>query len=357
MKKTVISTILTATLLLTGCAGDTESIEASAEAQTTSAVTDTATTETYATEEATEAVPERIYPDNSYKALDRAFLSEEVAERGSVVKFTYETKDNVGGGDTVYEKYALVYLPAGYDENDTETRYNVMYFMHGGSDSPEWFLKGEGQKSEFAYLFDSLIANGEMEPAIICFVSYYTEYRHDDTQNCLNFHNELMNDLIPAFESKYHTYAEDVTPDGIRASRLHRAFGGFSMGAVTTWATFENRLDSIAYYLPVSGDCWALGGTAGGSQSQRTAEHLAEAVRNSGFTAEDFYIYTGCGGNDIAEPNLRPQADAMAQLGDPFIHCENFADGNFYFCLYENGGHDKNTVLNVMYNGLPKMFG
>lgn len=302
-------------------------------------------------------VPERIYPDNAYKALDNSYRTAEIEERGSVVKFTYETKDNVGGSDTVYEKYALAYLPAGYDENDTETRYNVMYFMHGGSDSPEWFLKGEGKQSEFSLLFDYLIANGEMEPAIICFVSYYTDYCRDDTKNCINFHYELMNDLIPAFEAKYHTYAEDVTPEGISASRLHRAFGGFSMGAVTTWSMLENRLDSFGYFMPVSGDCWALGGTAGGSQSARTAEHLAQAVNNSGYTAEDFYIYTGCGGNDIAEPNLRPQAEAMAELSDTFIQCDNFADGNFYFCLYERGGHDKNTVLNIMYNGLPKMFG
>ncbi len=358
MKPKMIISLLAATLFLTGCTGNTENIVDDIKDQTSATeLTTVATTQAVVTEEAVEIAPERIYPDNTYKVLDPEYRNAEIAERGTVVKFTYDTKDNVGGGDTIYQKYALAYLPAGYDENDTETRYNVMYFMHGGSDSPEWFLNGEGQKSQFAYMFDYMIANGEMEPAIICFVSYYTEYRSDDTQNCLNFHHELMNDLIPAFESKYHTYAEDVTPESIRASRLHRAFGGFSMGAVTTWATFENRLDSIAYYMPVSGDCWALGGTAGGSRPTATAEHLAQVVKNSGFTAEDFYIYTGCGGNDIAEPNLRPQADAMAQLTDTFIECDNFADGNFYFCLYENGGHDKNTVLNVMYNGLPKMFG
>lgn len=358
MKKKTISAILIAAILLTGCAGKTESKEELTDTHTSATeATTSVVTEVPITEEATETVSERIYPDNTYKALDPNYRNAEIAERGTVVKFTYDTKDNVGGGDTVYQKYALAYLPAGYDENDTETRYDVMYFMHGGSDSPEWFLRGEGEESPFSYMFDYMIANGEMEPAIICFVSYYTEYRSDDTQNCLNFHHELMNDLIPAFESKYHTYAEDVTPEGIRASRRHRAFGGFSMGAVTTWATFENRLDSIAYYMPVSGDCWALGGTAGGSRPTATAQHLADAVKNSGFTAEDFYIFTGCGGNDMAKPNLEPQAEAMKELDDTFIHCDNFADGNFYYCLHEGGGHDKNTVLNVMYNGLPKMFG
>ena len=49
--------------------------------------------------------------------------------------------------------------------------------------------------------------------------------------------------------------------------------------------------------------------------------------------------------------------EAMKKLDDTFIICDNFADGNFYHCLYEGGGHDKNTVMHVMYNGLPKMFG
>lgn len=49
-----------------------------------------------------------------------------------------------------------------------------------------------------------------------------------------NYHNELINDLIPAVESTYSTYAADTTPDGLRESRDHRAFCGFSMGSVTT---------------------------------------------------------------------------------------------------------------------------
>lgn len=52
-------------------------------------------------------------------------------------------------------------------------------------------------------------------------------------------HNELLNDLIPAVESRYSTYAEDTTPVGIAASRDHRGFGGFSMGSVNMWCTFR----------------------------------------------------------------------------------------------------------------------
>ena len=41
---------------------------------------------------------------------------------------------------------------------------------------------------------------------------------------------------------------------------------------------------------------------------------------------------------------------------ETFIYCDNFADGNLYQCIYEQGGHDINSVMRVMYNGLPKLF-
>lgn len=71
-----------------------------------------------------------------------------------------------------------------------------------------------------------------------------------------NFHNELVNDLIPAVESKYSTYAGSTDPEGIAASRGHRGFGGFSMGSVNTWHTFEYCLDYFRYFMPMSGSLY-----------------------------------------------------------------------------------------------------
>ena len=44
------------------------------------------------------------------------------------------------------------------------------------------------------------------------------------------FHLDLRENLIPAVESRFHTYAENTTEEGLEASREHRAFGGFSLG-------------------------------------------------------------------------------------------------------------------------------
>ena len=281
MKKTGFLLAVLVTAMLTGCAAKENNQSADG------AVEETVTP--YPTEEPEieeEQMEERIYPDNAYQVRPSDYTNNQWAPRGSVVSFIYDTKNHQSEDETVYQKSALVYLPACYDENDTETKYNVLYLMHGGSDSPQWFLGREGGVSQITRMLDSMIEKGEIEPLIICAVSYYTEYCSDYTKNCLDFHYELMNDVIPAFETKYPTYAEDVTPEGLAASRGHRAFGGFSMGAVTTWSVLEHCLDEFAYFLPISGDCWALGGTAGGSKSYETAVHLATTIEEAGKTGE-----------------------------------------------------------------------
>lgn len=136
--------------------------------------------------------------------MNTDYLNNSWAPQGKVERFWYDTRDNAGGGSQTYKKSALVYVPAGYDSSK---KYNVLYLMHGGSDSPEWFFGGEGKSSNITRMMDSMIAAGDIEPLIVCAVSYYTEYRSDDKSNCLNFHHELMKDVIPAFEKKYSTYA------------------------------------------------------------------------------------------------------------------------------------------------------
>lgn len=343
-KKIMLALTLIASL--TACAG-----EGTSPSSTLSSVP--AVTEEIPKEE--ENPMPRTYPDNFYTEPPQEYIKDDSEPRGSVVKFEYETENHLSDDGKTYQKYALVYLPEGYSEDD-DKKYNIMYLMHGGSDSPEWFFGGEGRSTDFTHMIDCLIADGSMEPAIIVAVSYYTDYEGDFTKNCLNFHYELTADLMPALEGKYRTYADSTDDEDFSDSRLHRAFGGFSMGAVTTWSVFENCLDKFAYFMPISGDCWELGMTAGGSKPDEVAKALEESVIASGYGSEDFVIYSGCGGNDIAEPNLTPQIDAMKKL-DTFKFCDNFADGNLYKCVYASGWHDPNTVIRVMYNALPKMFG
>ncbi len=104
MKSRNLSLITALVILMTGCSADTEigSLNNS-EADSSASATAEVTSQAFETEEAAVTVLERIYPDNTYKPLDSAYRKAEIAVRGSVVRFTYQTRDNVGGGDTLYE--------------------------------------------------------------------------------------------------------------------------------------------------------------------------------------------------------------------------------------------------------------
>ena len=199
-----------------------------------------------------EKIPKKLQeiPADYYTEADR---------QGSLVELNYETYES-----RTYEqksrklnKRAIVYLPYGYSENE---RYNVFYLMHGGwSNETTWFGTPE-RPGTFKNVIDHAVSDGKMKPFIIVCPTYNNESPSDSGDYTLaygtltvNYHNELMNDLIPAVEGTYSTYADNVTPEGIKASRDHRAFGGFSMGSVATWHTFLNCLDAFRYFMPSSG--------------------------------------------------------------------------------------------------------
>lgn len=199
-----------------------------------------------------EKIPKKLQeiPADYYTEADR---------QGSLVELNYETYES-----RTYEqksrklnKRAIVYLPYGYSENE---RYNVFYLMHGGWSNETTWLGTPERPGTFKNVIDHAVSDGKMKPFIIVCPTYNNESPSDSGDYTLaygtltvNYHNELMNDLIPAVEGTYSTYADNVTPEGIKASRDHRAYGGFSMGAIATWHTFLNCLDAFRYFMPSSG--------------------------------------------------------------------------------------------------------
>ncbi|MBR3764674.1 MAG: hypothetical protein IKK57_09035 [Clostridia bacterium] len=285
------------------------------------------------------------FPDNTYVEMPSDYR-DGVTQRGKVVIFVYDAQTPDG---VAYKKSALVYLPYGYDPEDKETRYNVMYLMHGSGQNNMEFLKGIGAMSSTSMMLDAMIQKGRIEPMILVTPTFNVP-GFDESYGANNFWYELENYLIPAFESQYNTYAMDVTPEGIHASRGHRAMGGFSMGSMCTWIVFTHCLDEIAYYMPVAGGFW------GSSSAMGPAMQLAESVAAAGYTKDDFIIYAGCGGpGDIAYHGMNDLIDSMCTLTDTFVFCENFADGNLYYTQC-NGGHSRVTVELTMYAGLPTFF-
>lgn len=83
------------------------------------------------------------------------------------------------------------------------------------------------QPSEFKNILDHAIADGKINPLIIVCPAYNNTSGEDSADYSLalkltdQYHQELARDLIPAVESKYSTFAEDTTEEGIKKSRDH----------------------------------------------------------------------------------------------------------------------------------------
>ena len=285
------------------------------------------------------------FPDNTFEEMDPNYITG-VTQRGKTVLFTYNAKTQEGED---YVKRALVYVPYGYDGEDKDTRYNVMYLMHGHGGGYTTFFRGAGSFSNMQFVLDAMIEKGLIKPVLVVAPTYVVPGK-DEFWAAANFSYELNNYLIPAFESAYNTYAQDVTPEAIRATRTHRAFAGFSMGALCTWNVFQNSLDQIAYYMP------CCGGISFGDDAASMAALLADRVAKAGYTKDDFFIYAGCGGEgDVGYKGLTAQIEAMKEMPDTFVYCENFRDGNLYYTQC-SGGHSTKSVELIMYKALPAFF-
>lgn len=265
---------------------------------------------------------------------------------GTLEKLTYQTWESFTYEDheQALTKEAWVYLPYGYTEDQ---KYNVMYISHGGWSDETTVMGTDQNPRSFKHVIDHAIEDGKIRPLIIVLPTYNNTSGKDSGDYSLalrltdQFHNELLNDLIPAVEGKYSTYAEDTTPGGLAASRDHRGFGGFSMGSVNTWCTFRYCLDYFRYFMPMSGSYGANG------------EAMAKQVRDSGHKPEDFFIFSASGTDDFAYSAFKEQIMSMGSVPDgTFRFADNEAEGNLSFLEREGYVHDGVASDEYTYNGL-----
>ena len=269
------------------------------------------------------------------------------SEQGSVVPLAYTSRD-YAGNEAEINKTAYVYLPYGYDENDMETRYNILYLMHGwGGHAGEYFEYGSLKN-----LFDNLIENGDVEPMIVVSASFYHDGSAGDFGSSVRalraFHNDFENDLMPAVEGRFHTYAESTSAEDLKASRDHRAFGGFSLGSVTTWLQFCYDYDYIRYFLPMSGSSWYYG-TYGDFRIEENVDFIEQLVADNNLDERGYFIYHAVGTQDTVKSQSIDMADEM--LGR-----EVFTSDHYVFYQKEGGHHDFNAVQEFVYNALPRFF-
>ncbi len=277
--------------------------------------------------------------DEAISAIPAEY-AEKAGRRGQVVGVTYTTTSYATGQQV--EKTAYVYLPWEYDYYP-DRRYNILYLMHGMGDDATTYIYGNTKELRMA--IDHLIQDGIIEPLIVVTPTFYAPGAgHDNIfQAAASFPSELLSDLMPVVESRYRTYAQTTDLAGFKASRWHRAFGGFSMGSATTWNVFSQALPYIRDFIPMSG---------GGSSN---ASSLAAVVNNAGLGEHDFYINAMSGSGDYAASGLAAQISQMAAQ-PPFVLSRDREQGNIYYREWPGGQHDYRACITYVYNALHNLF-
>lgn len=130
-----------------------------------------------------------------------------------------------------------VYAPPGYSR---EKKYPVLYLLHGiGGDETEW--------ERYAHpdiMLDNLLAEQKVAPMIIVMPNGRAQ-KNDRAEGDIfrsapafaNFERDLLDDVIPAVESRY----------SVQADRLHRALAGLSMGGGQSLNFGLAHLDTFAW--------------------------------------------------------------------------------------------------------------
>ncbi len=167
-----------------------------------------------------------------------------------------------------------VYTPPGYSK---EKKYPVLYLLHGiGGDETEW--------QRFAQpdvLLDNLIADGQAVPMIVVMPNGRAQ-KNDRSEGDVfksapsfaTFERDLLDDVIPAIESRYST----------ETTREHRALAGLSMGGGQSLNFGLSHLDTF--------------GSVGGFSSAPNTKKPAELVPDVDAAKKLKLLWVSCGSKD-----------------------------------------------------------
>lgn len=261
-------------------------------------------------------------------------------EQGKIDYIKYDTIDYTNNNRIT--KDAVVYLPFGYDENE---KYDVFYLMHGWTGHAGDFF----QYSNIINILDNMICNNDINPLIVVSATFDADNKGQNWSRSVEelepFHMDFENALMPYIESHYSTYAKSTSKKDLMESRDHRAFGGFSLGAIVTWYMFKYDLDYIKYFLPMSGDAWYISTFGGLYYPKETVDEIEKIVKDSDL---DYFIAAYLGTNDARYNQVDNQMVEMLK--------RNIFKYNFVYYYVKDAYHDLNATDIDMYNGLKLFF-
>lgn len=291
--------------------------------------------------------------------VENSAIAGDPVRKGHMERVDYTT--DVYEDGVIYPKYCNVYLPYCYDANDKERKYNVLYYQHGNTCDPEVFNTPESIK-----MFDALFDSGEIEPCIIVSTTYYFDVTKDVGERRRtgsvpagdgnypgikgNYYREVVEDIIPAVETKYNTYLTDATPEGIKATRDHRAFSGYSRGSVCTWYIWHHNFEYFRWFAPMSCHTTAEKGFRGVSEEDVLDYILAPIKAHPDMP---FFIYASNGGPEDVEP-MKVQMKYITKAPQ-FSYGTDPVKNNIYYSL-SDFHHTDLLVPYYYWNSLKVLF-
>lgn len=269
--------------------------------------------------------------------------------KGKITKIKYLSKDYARNSKQI-SKEAYVYTPFGYNENDNSKKYNIIYLMHGWTMTAEHYIF----KCNITTIIDNMIEKKIIEPLILVSATFDAENKPQDfglsVRELRVFHKDLRENLIFAVETQYNTYSNrSKNIEDYINSRNHRAFGGFSLGAVTTWHQFIFNNDIIKYYLPMSGSCWYFGGF-GDYYPVETCDFFEKIIKENNLDEKGYFIYGATGTYDAIKRQMDIQMEEMLKRKKVFTKDKVI----YFYKIY--GYHDLDAVEEYLYNALPLFF-
>lgn len=275
-------------------------------------------------------------------------------QKGHIEEIHY---DVVKDGEKL-NKRAQVYVPYNYNKKDKKTRYNVVYLMHGGGDNTTSFLTPPNDWLPLAQVLDHLIEQGKMKPVLVVCPTFYNDDQNiganrmeDATRQTREFHTELQNYLIPTIAARYNTYLEGKADSiAISKTREHRAFGGFSMGALCTWYQLAYGISAVRNFLPLSGDIWTYDKEGQKQNAYKSAEWMNSMVEASAFK-DDFQIYGYSGTKDMAGDPEKKVIGELRNFAPTFRY--GGPNANLRYSMKEGGQHFYGDINQYLYYALP----
>ncbi len=289
-----------------------------------------------------------------------SIYTQEATHKGTIDTLSYYVNIN----DQQFEKQALVYLPYGYDAADQSKNYNVVYLAHGGGDNPGSWFSTDRTPYPLNIVADRLVEEEKMDPVIIVSASYYPPLSFNSDKGmentiayCKDFNKEVRKYLIPSVAKKYNTYLKSTDDDSITATRQHRAFGGFSMGSLTTW--YQLAFDPYAFsnYLPLCGDLWTYDEEGEKLPTEISAKWLDDQLAATPFRGKDLNILAYTGDKDIAYVPELNLVKAIAGNSKYLSYSNDInSPDNLHFVILPDADHSYVNTNQYLADALPRLW-